>query len=153
MSFQAIPEVNSSAWPLLNSSVLMFCLSLVACCVIHEFDPSLRGLAFCTSMHLVAKILASYVDVALRCPLPPIFMPDTAATGMGLALGMLLLCISQMHVSPSQFYMNHVWACFVAVLAARHVLFRAATWVLCWAQGAWLRESVEEMMEEREKRD
>ena len=51
----------------------------------------------------------------------------TAATGTGFALGLLLLCISQMHAGSrgwdtATFYMHHVWAGCVVALAVRQVL-------------------------------
>lgn len=85
----------------------------------------LPELAACTSMHLVARLLAVFAEVAVACPLPPIYMPSTAATGMGFSLGLLLLCISQMGGAAGHhhgtFYMHHMWAGLVAMFVARWV--------------------------------
>ena len=122
----AIPAANASAWPLLNCSALMFGLSWVVCSALQH-AAGLPELALCACMHLVARLVAAFADVALSCPLPPIYMPGAAATGMGFALGLLLLCISQMHAASGGaawsegFYMNHLWASCAAVFVVRCV--------------------------------
>lgn len=137
----------ASAWPLLNSSALVFCLSLLSCCAIH-YVLEMRALALCTAMHLVARSMAAYMDVCVGCPLPPVYMPSTAATGMALCMGVLLMCISQMHPSgegrwdTGSFYMNHAWACGVSVLVIRHTVFRSVAWLVGCAQAEFLREMV-----------
>ena len=137
----------SACWPLLNSSVLVFCLSLLSCCAIH-YVLEMRALALCTAMHLVARIMAAYMDVCMGCPLPPVYMPSTAATGMALCMGLLLMCISQFGNcggggwDTGTFYMNHAWACGVSVLVLRHTVFRGAVWMVGCAQAELLREMV-----------
>jgi hypothetical protein len=143
----AVPNVHASAWPLINTSVLMFCLSWMACSLLHH-TCGMHKLALCTSMHMVARLVASFAHMAVACPLPPIFMPAaTAATGMACSMGFVLLFISQgLHdgsFTSEEFYMHHAWACCVMVLLARHTVFRGAAWVVCGLQRAFLRHVVE----------
>ena len=142
----AVPLLQASAWPLLNCGALLFSLSWVACSAIHN-ALGLPDLALCTAMHMVALLVAGFADVAMGCPLPPIYMPGTAAVGMGFALGLLLMCISQMHAASAgaaaSFYMNHVWASCVCVFCARHTVLRAATSAACYLQREIIARGVE----------
>jgi hypothetical protein len=129
----AIPRVHSSAWPLVNSSVAVFGLSFLASSTLLHV-AGLQDLAMCMSMHMVARIIAAYVDVVQSCPLPPVFMQGAAASGMGIAMGILVLYVGHVEEGAKDFYMNHAWACWVAVLLARHTVMRAAAGVLCSMQ-------------------
>lgn len=144
----AVPNIRASAWPLLNASVLLFCLSWLSCCLLLHRVLGMPKLALCASMHMVSRLVAAFANVATACPLPPIFMPaTTAATGMGFAMGFVLLFVSQMvreeDFTSEEFYMHHAWACCVVVLLARHTVFRAAAALICWLQGAFLKNVVE----------
>ncbi len=165
-SLLACGSLCSSAWPLIHASALMFCLSLLGCCAIHHV-LGMHSLALCTSIHMVPRcvveldsfyliicltfkfhrIMAAFMDVCVGCPMPPIYMPGTAATGIAFGMGLLLLCVGQMaHHSntwdTASFYMAHAWACGVAVFVLRHTVLRVAGGLVCWGHGEVLRSSV-----------
>jgi hypothetical protein len=133
----SIPNLQASAWPLVNSSALMFAISYL-CCSWMLHGAGLHELAVCTAMHSVARIILAFVHTALSCPLPPIFMPAAAASGMGLALGALVVYAGHATTTTAGnfFYMNHAWATLVAVLFMRHTVLRAAAGAVCMVQGA-----------------
>ena len=94
--------------------------------------------------------MAAFVDVCVGCPMPPVYMPGTAATGITFGIGLLLLCVGQMahsvkdHWDTGTFYMAHAWACGVSVLVLRHTVLRAAACLVCLGHQEVLhREAVE----------
>lgn len=131
--------MQASAWPVLNSSLLMMGLSWTCCCGL-QFAFGLHRLALCTAMHSVVRIMLAYAGMCATCPMPPVFMPGAVASGMGMLVGVVLLCISHFLVhapldlfDTEEFYMNHAWAYLFVLLAMRHTVFRAATWLLMLA--------------------
>ena len=145
LACNAIPQVNASAWPVLNSGLCILGISWTWCCAMH-FSLGMPMLALCTGMHSVGRIMLAYACTALSCPLPPIFMPGAVASGMALFVGFHLLFISQMHHGIQQdtakkghghvqifgtadFYMNHAWACVCVLLCIRHLAFRGVLWM------------------------
>ncbi len=95
-------------------------------------------LALCTAMHSVLCIMLAYAGMCAACPLPPIYMPATASSGIGLFVGLLLLCVSHMHTPATRvlfdtenFYMCHSWASCAVLLCMRHTVFGAAVWLQC----------------------
>jgi hypothetical protein len=131
LASNTLRSVNSTAWPVLNSSLCALGASWTWCCAL-QFAMGLPRLALCTGMHSVARILVAYACAASSCPLPPIFMPRTVASGLALFVGGLLLYVSHMHTSffdTEAFYMNHAWACAVVLLCMRHTAFRLSVWV------------------------
>lgn len=132
LASSCMPRVKMSAWPVLNSCVMVTGMSLIMCCAL-QYLLGMAELALCLSMHSTCRILASYASTCMRCPLPPVFMPTVAASGMGMCIGLLMLFVSQMMrssasehviVTSESFYMCHAWACCVALLGARHTVFR-----------------------------
>lgn len=154
LACNAIPQVNASAWPVLNSGLCILGISWTWCCAMH-FWLGLPRLALCTAMHSVARIMLAYACTAVSCPLPPIFMPGAVASGMGVFVGVQLLCISHMHSSrqevtgegkmqvqifdTAEFYMNHAWACAVVLFGIRHLAFRGVVWM----HGCFFRHAVQ----------
>lgn len=121
-------EVNMTVWPVLNSCVLVVGLSLVSCCVLH-YVAGMHELALLVSMHSSCQIVVAYMCMCSSCPLPPVFMPSLAASGMGAGIAVLLLVVAHAQSLASckeDFYMLHAWACCVGLLVMRHTLFRAA---------------------------
>ncbi len=120
--------VRATAWPVLNCSLLLAALSLVACRVVFSV-LRLPQLALCMAMHASARLMLSFANAAVACPLPPIAMPPVFASGVGVCIGVLLLAITQMHDACSNsadFYMDHAWASCVFMMGMRHIVFRAA---------------------------
>lgn len=149
---EAIPNLHASVWPVFNCAVLLCCLSWLTCAVLH-FVGRMPQLAVCTAMHAVTVIVAAHADMATACPLPPLWRPGESAAsrgspcwGMGCTLGVILVCISQMHPSSAWtggtfFYLHHVWASLVVVgVWLRHVLFRVVMRVVVWAVQLWIEE-------------
>lgn len=133
----AFPAVKRSAWPIVNSSVLIMGISWTCCCIL-QFVLGMPTLALCTGMHSVLGIMLAYAAMCTTCPLPPIYMPAVVSSGIGLFIGFLLLCVSHMHTPETRvlfntesFYMCHAWASCVVLLCMRHTVFRAAVWTLC----------------------
>ena len=94
--------------------------------------------------------------MCMSCPMPPVFMPAVAGSGMGIGIGFLVLFVSHMLARQSRaifdtqaFYMNHAWAGCVVLLAVRHVLFRAAVWAAAYSQ----REGVKGLIQGGEHED
>jgi hypothetical protein len=58
------------------------------------------------------------------------------SSGMGMFVGVLLVCVSHMHSSGAaafdmeEFYMSHAWAAWGVVLCMRHTVLWAAVWLL-----------------------
>jgi hypothetical protein len=141
LACNAIQGVKSSAWPVLNSSLCILGISWTWCCAMN-FVLGLPRLALCTAMHSVGRIMLSYASTSISCPLPPIFMPGAVASGLGVFVGALLLCISHVHggavsnteesfkangrmvFNTQEFYMNHAWACVCILMCMRHTVFR-----------------------------
>lgn len=140
----AIPRVRASAWPIFNSCMGIFGVSFLACCALMHVT-GLNDLAMCMCMHTVARIIAAYVEVVQSCPLPPVFMQGAAASGMGIAMGMLVLYVGHIEVGAEDFYMNHAWACWVAVLLVRHTVLRGASWFMCAMQARVVARVVDSM--------
>jgi hypothetical protein len=142
LACNAISGVNASTWPVLNSSTMMFGISWTCCCVL-QFVFGLHKLALCTSMHTVARLMLAYASMALSCPLPPVCMPTAVASGTGMLIGLLLLFVSQMRnastlFSTEDFYMNHAWAHWVALLVMRHTVLRLAVCVYAYVNNHYM---------------
>lgn len=130
-SISGVPP--ATAWPVINCCLLLAALSLVACRVVLSV-LRLPQLALCMAMHATARLMLSFANAAVACPLPPIAMPSAFASGVGVCIGVLLLVITQMHdacsdpetFDPADFYMNHAWASCVLMMGMRHIVYRAA---------------------------
>lgn len=148
--------VRATAWPVLNSCLLLAALSLVACRVVFSV-LRLPQLALCMAMHATARLMLSFANAAIACPLPPIAMESTFASGVGVCIGVLLLTITQMHDACSKqarfdradFYMNHAWASCVLMMGMRHIVFRIALGL----QGAVHRVFYSHLLQNHDHRD
>jgi hypothetical protein len=90
--------VATTTWPLLNSCVICF-LSSWTVSLFLFLHMGLYKLSVCLSMHLSFRTLVGVWSMLRSCPFAPIFLPRLVAWGVGMSVGLLLLCISHVYHS------------------------------------------------------